>query len=271
MPYLQLDLDAKAKLDKVARATGTNRGDILWGATDLWEHVWRTKQAVVTDIVLTGCFGQGQGLLAALVAFEFLEIVDGGYRVRGSGRLLRAREAEELATEGRKLGGRLAAKNLRRGEKHPKHAGGEPGTEIVAPGSLPAPSRLLPGSSPASSASSQQLTAINTIAVQPKTVAPRLPSKAQEFFAWTQAEAVKSQATRVAESQPKPSTLNAQVKPAIEAIGVVGLEASWRVYLADAYAKERSWPWGLFVSQWQKYHNQAKSKIETKGALTWLG
>ena len=108
MPYLQVDLDAKKNVPKVARAARVPVGDVAWGLLELWEYAWLADaSAAVSELVLAGCFGEayGPGLRDALVEWRFLEPVNGGFRVRGLDRYAKADEA-------RRRGGRAAAGNL---------------------------------------------------------------------------------------------------------------------------------------------------------------
>lgn len=122
MAYLQVELAAKKRIPKAAVAAGVQVGVIAWGLLELWEHVWESKNAIVGEMVIDGCFGPSAKLRDALVAFGFLEEVGGSYRVRGAERYLRISQA-------RSEGGKKAAGNLRRG---------------LAEGSQP---ELVPGSS----------------------------------------------------------------------------------------------------------------------------
>lgn len=90
-----------------------------------------------------------------------------------------------------------------------------------------------------------------------KPISVRKPSAAQDFFAWAQAEACKRQQDRVLDTPPDLARLNSELKKPLGEIGRKGLERAWLAYLVDPYASERSWPWGLFVSQWPKLHNQS--------------
>lgn len=147
MPYLAFDLDAKKLVPQVAKSAGVQACEVGWGLLELWDFVWSKKTASVDTLVLTGCFGPNDRIVEALVSYGFLESEDGGYRVRGAERYLRVAAA-------RSEGGKKAAGNLKRGNKP---AGAEP---EKSPGSLPAPSRLEPGTSrggfPALTASSEQ-------------------------------------------------------------------------------------------------------------------
>jgi hypothetical protein len=97
---------------------------------------------------------------------------------------------------------------------------------------------------------------------------PRRPSAQQEFFAWTQAEAAKANASRMPEAPPPPTQLNAQLKISMATIGRAGLEAAWREYQRDAYALERGLPWPLFVSKIPELHNRARSAPPKSKFLT---
>jgi hypothetical protein len=113
VPYLPFDLDAKRKAGLVAKALGVQTCTITGGLLDLWEHVWRSKRDVVSAFDLTGCFGPVPGLLEALAGAEFVEPVEGGFRVRGAGKWL-------LGLEGRSRGGHAAKGNLVPGAVHKK-------------------------------------------------------------------------------------------------------------------------------------------------------
>jgi hypothetical protein len=136
MPYIQFDVDAKKRVPLVARAAGLPVAEVGWNLLELWEHVWMAGSDVVTELVLTGCVGPSEPLREALVAFGFLERVDGGWRVRGTDRYTRADEA-------RSRGGRAAVGNLRRGTV-------SPADPRLTPGCPPAEPRLQPGTSPGS-------------------------------------------------------------------------------------------------------------------------
>lgn len=116
MPYLAFELDAKKTAVKVARSVGVEPCVVAWALLELWEHVWETKQPIVTELVLFGCIGPSTALRDALVAFDFLERVENGYRVRGASRYLRVSEARADAGKKRVAGahrdtkGRLTSK-----------------------------------------------------------------------------------------------------------------------------------------------------------------
>lgn len=98
MSYLAVDLDAKKRAVKVARASGVSPGDVLWGLTEVWEHVFLTGKEVLTQGEMAGCFGTAASM-QPLVDFEFLELVEGGFRVCGAGRYLNVKKARKEAAE----------------------------------------------------------------------------------------------------------------------------------------------------------------------------
>lgn len=99
---------------------------------------------------------------------------------------------------------------------------------------------------------------------------PRKPSANEEFFAWTQAEANKRQPGRASEGPPHAATLNSQMKPAAAAVGRKGLELAWLHFLNDPWARDKGWPWSVFVSQWEKHHNAAIAVANASGGAPTL-
>lgn len=133
MPYLQLDLEAKKMVPRVARAMSVPDAQIGWGLIELWDWCWNEKRDVVSGIMLHGFFGAiGAELGPTLEAFGFLEAHPEGYRVRGAEKYLRISEAQKEA--GKKHSG-----NLKRGKKLPGLPGEDPEVEPeTTPGSAPA-------------------------------------------------------------------------------------------------------------------------------------
>jgi hypothetical protein len=81
-PYLQLTFDAKRRIALAARSVDLPPGSVAWGVWEVWEDVWRRKDARVPALVLAGCLGPDPRLPAALVAFGFLVVeTDGGHRI----------------------------------------------------------------------------------------------------------------------------------------------------------------------------------------------
>ena len=107
MPYLQLDLEAKHRIPKVARALGFSEGVVAWGLLELWDYCLREKVRHIRTAQLPGFFGgDAGGVATALSAFDFLEQEEGtSWRVRGLSRYSRAQEA-------RSKGGKAAIGNL---------------------------------------------------------------------------------------------------------------------------------------------------------------
>lgn len=159
MPYLPVDLDAKRKAEFVDRSFGLPRGTTIGGLLDAWEHVWRTKTAILGDLYVTGCFGPDLRVRAAVVEAGFLEpMPDGQWRVRGAEKWL-------FGMEGRSRGGHAAKGNLVPGSRQKKSSAQpgesrEPKTILSAPAETqPRPSRdPLSAHISALTASSQQPT-----------------------------------------------------------------------------------------------------------------
>ncbi len=146
MSYLALDLDAKKRIPRVAKACGSTPGEILWGLMELWEHAWLAKKDVVGEMVMAGCFGPSADVRSALVAFGFIESDGDSYRVKGADKWLRI-------TEGRSDGGKKSAGNLIPGARQKKAAAEKTEKALSAGsrlplGSLSAPSGLVLGLSP---------------------------------------------------------------------------------------------------------------------------
>jgi hypothetical protein len=132
MPYLPLELDGKKAAARVARAVGVSPGDVLWGLAELWEHVFNSKDPVVGELILDGCFGPNPKMRESLIAFGFLEPAQYGFRVKGSDRLIGASEARTVGGKARAAG----AQRDNRGRLLPK-------------GAPPAPPPANPAESPA--------------------------------------------------------------------------------------------------------------------------
>lgn len=151
MPYLPLDLDAKRKLEGIERGLGLPRHAMVGGAMDLYESVWRAKgegkpaevASVVDGLTLDAAFGPDPRIREAMVAREFLEPVEQGWRVRGAAKWL-------FGMEGKSRGGKAASGNLNRGNQPGKSrvpAGRPTPPSPAQPGPLPEDtSRLIPGS-----------------------------------------------------------------------------------------------------------------------------
>lgn len=117
MSYLTVELDALNKVPLVATATGLHAADVSHGLLMLWSWCFREGRDVCTDVHLAGFFGVAN-VGPALEAFDFLERVDGSWRVRGATRYLRIREAR---SQGGKKGGKRTQEK-KRNESHKSEA-----------------------------------------------------------------------------------------------------------------------------------------------------
>lgn len=107
MPYLRVDLDARKRAAAAAPVIGLPHQHVKGGLEDLWEWCWSEKTDRVETIQLEGIFGCSSPRLAeALVAFGFLEPLEGGYRVKGAERYLGLSKAR---SEGGRKGGLASA------------------------------------------------------------------------------------------------------------------------------------------------------------------
>lgn len=246
--YLAYSLDAFANCGPIGACCGLPAEKVSHGNLLLWQYVWRTKSDIVTTNHLIGFFF-GVNPCEALLTFGHLEATVGGWRVKGAAEWLKVMNAQSNA-------GKTHAGNLKKGAKTPE--------------TLPAPSRLTPengvepgpkpaGSLPALPASSQQplkdyAPPNGDAQVEPK---PKRPSRQQAFFV----EAQRIRCSKHPLLQPERADkdvakLNASLKQPLDRIGVAGMTAAWLAYLDDAYAAARQWPWGLFISDWERHHGK---------------
>lgn len=133
MSYIAVGLKVIEGLSQsVARSTEVSEDRILAGLVRLWHRVWSSKSEVLTMSQLAGVFGAEKiNVIAEALCADFLEPVEGGFRVRGASRYLRVRA-------GLSKGGKAASGNLKRGSKLP---GSEPGPQ-------PEPAGTTAGKSP---------------------------------------------------------------------------------------------------------------------------
>lgn len=252
-PFLALELDAKKAAQKVARACGVSPGDVLWGLAEAWEYVWTTKRDVLPPIVVIGCFG-AVITPEALVAFGFLEAVDGGYRVKGAARLLRIHQAQSDA-------GKANSGNLKKGTLKPGGAG-EPETPV--PGSAGGGVGEQPaGSTPALTPTTHHppptiLKEATAAAPVPFVVtAPTSPSESwggEDFWRWAQVK--RQDAGLIAERGPPPRIsfwwspvlleLNGDVERLKEAFYRFGEDPYWQ-------KQKPPLPWRAFQTNWPNF------------------
>jgi hypothetical protein len=122
MPSLSVDLDGKKKMAPCARAAGVDVGVIAWGLLELWEHVWVTKQDIVSRVIIEGCFGREPRVREALIAYNFIEAKGDDFRAKGAARYLRV--SQGLSLGGQKAKGNL--KQFRQSREQPDSATGSP-------------------------------------------------------------------------------------------------------------------------------------------------
>lgn len=96
MPYIQFDLDALEDAPHCAQAAGLTEETVIAGLLKLWRYAWRKKSAEVQREHLMGFFGgDGERVVKALTAFEFIAPLDGGdMRIRGAEKRLGIREKQ---------------------------------------------------------------------------------------------------------------------------------------------------------------------------------
>lgn len=257
MSYIAFDLDALNLVPSVAAAAGMRSGDISHGLLTMWAYCFREEVAHISGLHVMGFFGAE--CAPALVAFGFLEAVDGGYRVRGAERYLRVKQAQR---EGGKKGRALSSSKL--GRNADDTSGSTSGSTL----------RSTSGST---SGSQQALTpntehrAPNTEhpkeeeAPPPKTLAiaafalegpdpKRMESwSAQEF--WKAFELERRAAGYAPEKWPSPASMRdfwTEARGAYD-VQVLGMTAS-------NFFRDKHWqqsrppcPWSAFAKQWHKY------------------
>mgnify|MGYP000899331631 CR=1 FL=1 len=264
--FFALDLDAKKSVPKVARAAGVTPGDVCWGLFELWEHVWLTRDAVVTLSVLAGCVGANPALHEALVAFGFLEPVEGSrYRVRGAEKYLRI-------SEGRRKGGLAAKANLIPGgpkqdaaaETSAQVSRAPEKTDLGSSSAYPsADPRLTPGLDLGSTPNTQHPTPKETTYVRSEvTPTPRVITppdtppegwSGEDFWRWCQGR--RQASGLVAEKWPHPAKLGAWWSAATAVVPVQALQEGFYRYGDDKFwqAKAPPLPFMGFVSQWERF------------------
>lgn len=285
LPYVQVDRAVRPKATLLAQLIDVTSQHALGALIGFWDNCGhpRDLEALVAagkcEVVLTGAevvqrfriaSGGCEVSPADLQALELLEARDDGlYRVRGMSRYF-APIKRRLHARAIGAAGGAARNNASRGadgrfSSTTHHDGPSAGTQAstdsgaihtdttqpttpTPPNDHPAPRS--DSSQPASATDSGQRS------VEKRSEARAL-SPQEEFFAWSQQEAAKRDPQRLHENPPKASKLNSQLKPAFAEIGRLGLERAWLVFLDDAGAREKAWPWGWFASQWKQHHNAA--------------
>lgn len=255
VPFLKLDLDAKKRVPRAAKAAGITEAELGWGLMDLWEHVWQSKKPVVSELVLYGFF-PGQRTVEALVAFEFLEAVGDDFRVRGADSYLRVSEARAKGGHAAKTnlvpGGGKKASAERLAEREPS----------VSREAAEQPSRLPLGSytqHPDTQTprvlkeSTTRAESLVPVAVTPPDTSPDT-WLADDFWRWAQSR--RQAAGLVAERMP-PRDLGSWWSACLMTPGITcqRLKAAFEAFGQDPYW-ERSkppFPFSGFKSQWDKF------------------
>lgn len=189
MPYLPLELDGKKAMAKVARACSVSPGDVMWGLSEVWEYVWTTKRDVLSPVVVLGCMGAAIPA-SILVAFGFLEEVEGGFRVKGADRLLKTFKARSEA--GKKHAGNLAQNN-RVTPDDPVNPSPPP------PGDIPGD----PAGSPPGLPPNTQHPTPNTFKPPPPTPSPPVVVVGKEFWDWAQGQRARERGLEPEAAPPK--------------------------------------------------------------------
>lgn len=240
--YLPLEIDGKRHAALCARALGLHPGIVLWGLSELWEHVWRTHEDVISDLMLDACFTPEPRLRDALVAFGFIEKVPAGWRVRGAKRwLFGQREAgskggQKTASSGKSL------RNLRQNKgtstealieaapKHPsKHhrsdseAHPPPNTQHPTPNEPPPP----------------------VVAVEPEADPAEHPPTGDGCWRWIQEQ-------RAERGLPpelhRPRGFSDWHDKALERFGPGGVMRAWESFVRDKDFEPKGWPTAVFIT-----------------------
>jgi hypothetical protein len=166
--YIQVELDAFNAFPLVARATGLTVEVVSHGLLSVWAHCYRAKVDRLRLVELRGFFGPCPDLVEVLEAFNFVEAIEGGIRVRGVDRYMRVNDARREA--GRKGGKASAAsrETLDRGESgrfSPKQA----------PKQNPEPPKQTPKQTPKQNDGEVAERASNEAAEAPKQMLPSAP------------------------------------------------------------------------------------------------
>lgn len=264
MPHLAFELDALENVPATASAAGMGEGDLAYGLLKLWRFCWRTKTDRVDRPHLTGFFPAEDGtrVVGALVAFNFLEAADSGFRVKGAQRYLRV-------NGGQSRGGHAAKGNLKQ-YREPVRL--NTGCRSGSTGSPPADSRQPAGSPPAEPpardrAYSEQRSANSVSSSEEEgprpqigaTITPPTTSPdewtGEDFWRW--AQALRREGKLIPEKMPNHRRLSAWWSECLMTEGVTP-EAMKEGF--HAFGESKHWenatppyPFAAFMSEWTKY------------------
>lgn len=100
----------------------------------------------------------------------------------------------------------------------------------------------------------------------------RALSTKEQCYEWAMQE--RGVLTDTIDQRPAVATINTQLQPVIEALGVPGFRASWRLYLEDkGYPRSAAppWPWALYVKTWGRYRPPTAPPTKTPGGFRDVG
>lgn len=262
MPYLALDLDAKKRCERIARARSLHPGVVIYALMEAWETAWRAKRATLSNLELSGCVGPDQVLVGDFCEMGFLESEGAGWRVKGADRYLRIREAQSTA-------GKQHAGNLRKGPMPPApEPAGRARPESHVPVSSPALPPGIPGEDSRLLRSSSD-DRRSTIEAAPSVLLKQPPPKehlavvvrepdtpadswlGEDFWRWFQSR--RQKAGFVAEKPPHPSGLSSWFSNAMSTVDgdVETLKSAVLAFGDDKFwqTKDPPLPWNGFASQ----------------------
>lgn len=282
MPYLALDLDAKKRCERIARARSLHPGVVIYALMEAWETAWRAKRSTLTNLELSGCVGPDQMLVGDFCEMGFLEAEGAGWRVKGADRYLRIRKAQSEA-------GKLHAENLKKGAAGPKTepensreaapalppgiAGEEPGKvpfsgdvsansskQVNSPGGAPALPPGLPGEDSRLLRSSSD-DRLPTIVLPPSEVVaappPRPPPKDSGAGFFARVAQKRHEHGIGPDREPHPSALATWfTKAMLELNGDDGrLWATYDKFTDDKFWRDKQpqWPFEAFMKEWPRY------------------
>jgi hypothetical protein len=167
-PYLQLTFDTKRRVGLAARSVDLPPGAIAWGLWEVWEDVWRRKDASVPAHVLAGCFGTDPRIVGALVLFGFLVEADGAHRLASEDehRILHTHQQRVAAGKARVASGTRSAGGTLAGRSSDSPAG-QPAADQRRTSEPPAANQLLQPAASSQQPAAKQIEALSADADPP--------------------------------------------------------------------------------------------------------
>lgn len=265
-PYLAVTLDAKRRIARAADAIEANRAVFTLGYLNLLEHVWERKDARVSALVLSACFGPDPRVPATLVEFGFVVASGGAWDLNqaDTDRLL-------LTYKQRVAAGKARAATAPRAEngRIQRATSGQPAGDQRGTSEPPAASQLLhpapstqqnyssspseknPRAAPADDGGVLQLHSTGT------DKHPRKLSEAEEFWSWYQNGRTEKTGL-IREGAPDVVALRKWFKAAVSEVTLARLYTAAARYVTqpkDDYWRQRGFPFQGFMSDavWRKY------------------